>query len=414
MALISNRKILIASTVGNIIEFYDFTLYGFFTPLIAQLFFPSSDPRTAILSTLAIFAAGFLMRPLGGIIFGHIGDRFGRKIALSASILLMSFATALMGLLPSYEMVGIWASISLMVCRLLQGISAGGEYNGAFILLIEHGNKQKIGVIGSFIVSSCALGALLAVFLGSIALKEDMPAWAWRVPFILGSLVGFLGLYIRLKINESPEFLAYLHKQPPLKFPLIYAFKENKRAFLRTIGVTTLSLTLINVLVVYINVYLNKTLLIPLRDVLQLNTFALLVFVITAPIAGILSDKIGHIRLIKILTIISMISTYPVFLLLNTQEFYFILCGEILLSIVTASLAGISNAFMYTEFPIAFRYSGSAFSNGIGSAIGGMAPFIASWLIFTTGNILMPPLYIVVCALITFGILSKFKTSVLS
>ena len=163
----NNKKVFFAGVLGNVIEFYDFTLFGFFAPLIARLFFPSFDPRTALLLTLAIFSVSFLMRPIGGILFGHIGDRYGRKFALSLSILLMAIPTAAIGLLPAYEEIGIWASLMLLVCRLLQGISAGGEYNGAFILLIEHGRKENAGFIGSLVVSSCALGALLAVFSGS-------------------------------------------------------------------------------------------------------------------------------------------------------------------------------------------------------------------------------------------------------
>lgn len=301
------------------------------------------------------------------------------------------------------------ASIALMICRILQGISTGGEYNGALILLIEHSNKRKSGFIGSFITSSCALGALFAVFLGTLALKVDMLAWAWRVPFIIGSLIGLLGLYIRTKIDESPEFLAHLHKEVPLKIPLIHAFRESKDALLKTISITAFSLTLINILVVYMNVYLNKILLIPLEDVLALNTFALVVFVVTAPVAGILSDKMGQVPLIKVIIMTSMILIYPIFMLLQLQTFYFILCGETILSILAASLAGVSNAFIYTGFPFASRYSGSAFSFGIGGAIGGAAPFMISWLIYSTDNIMMPPIYIIIFSLIALGSLKLTK-----
>ncbi|MBY0500645.1 MAG: MFS transporter [Alphaproteobacteria bacterium] len=396
----TQKKVFIAGTIGNVIEFYDFTLYGFFAPIIAQLFFPSSDPRAALLSTLAIFAAGFLMRPIGGIIFGHIGDKLGRKVALSSSILLMSFPTAIIGILPSYDAIGIWASIILMVCRLSQGLSTGGEYNGAFIFLIEHGKKDNAGFLGSLVTSSCALGALLAVFSGLLALREEMPSWAWRVPFLLGSLGGIIGFYLRNKIDESPEFLKCFHEQSTVKLPLAYAFREDRFSILRVIAVATFSQVLINTLVVYTNIYLNKNLNIPLENVLMLNTLALLVFTFTAPLAGFLSDKFGQIPVMFAATCVSIAVIYPVFLLFNSKELSSILYAEILLSILAASYAGTSNAFIYKSFPPFFRYSGSAFSYGVGGILGGATPFILSYLIYLTGNTMMPPLYIIVCSFV--------------
>lgn len=293
----NNKKVFFAGVLGNVIEFYDFTLFGFFTPLIARLFFPSFDPRTALLLTLAIFSVSFLMRPIGGILFGHIGDRYGRKFALSLSILLMAIPTAAIGLLPAYEEIGIWASLMLLVCRLLQGISAGGEYNGAFILLIEHGRKENAGFIGSLVVSSCALGALLAVFSGSLALHSSMPTWAWRVPFLLGGVVGLVGIYIRTRMEESPEFLQYASKRLVSAVPIIQAIKKEGISIVLTIGVATFCHVLINMMTVYINIYLNVVLNFPLGSALMLNTVALLFFTATVPFVGFISDKIGQINI---------------------------------------------------------------------------------------------------------------------
>lgn len=201
------KRVILAGILGNILEFYDFTLYGVFIPILAHLFFPKNNSYLALLASFGIFATGFFSRPLGGIFFGHLGDKWGRKNALITSILCMTCATSMIGMLPSYEQIGFYAPLLLVICRLLQGFSAGGEYNGSAIFIIEHLNDKNTGFIGSLLTVSCWGGVLFATIMGILALKIPSVEWGWRVAFLLGGPLGAIAFYIRKKIEETPEFI---------------------------------------------------------------------------------------------------------------------------------------------------------------------------------------------------------------
>jgi len=216
----NHKKAILAAMIGNALEYYDVMLYGFFAAALAPLFFPTTNHFVSITASLGTFAAGFLMRPLGGILFGHLGDRYGRRMALAFSILLVTVPTLTIGLLPTYEYIGIAAPIILVVCRLLQGLCVGGEYSGAAIFVIEHSKKKQEAFAGSVLCATGFLGGFLGTILGLICTLPYMPTWSWRIPFLIGSIIGLIGYYIRTQVDESPAYSQAMKRGEIIKSPL--------------------------------------------------------------------------------------------------------------------------------------------------------------------------------------------------
>jgi MHS family proline/betaine transporter-like MFS transporter len=295
----SRFKVALSSMAGNMLEFYDFYLYGTFASILAGLFFPSYDATAALIASLGTFAAGYLMRPIGAVVFGHLGDRLGRKRALTLSIFFMAIPTLVIGLLPTYHTIGIFAPIILFSCRLLQGVCAGGEYNGAAIFTIEHMKKDQDGFAGSLMSVSGGGGGLLATFLGALFMHPSMPSWSWRIPFIFGAFLGVVGYYIRKKIGESPAFKEEVSKKP-LSVPLLKAFQQYPVSILCCVGGAAFSGALSSTFVVYMNIYLTKVVGLTLNHSLWFNSFGLLIFVASAPLAGFLSDRFGKPKIMTI------------------------------------------------------------------------------------------------------------------
>lgn len=234
-------KAIFAAMVGNALEYYDVMLYGFFATMLAPLFFPTENQTISIISSFGTFAAGFLMRPLGGMIFGHLGDKFGRQKALVLAIFLVTIPTFTIGILPTYVEIGIAAPIILVICRLLQGLCVGGEYSGASIFVIEYSKKGQETFAGSILTASGLFGGVIGTFLGFICTLSFMPSWGWRIPFLLGSLMGLVGYYIRKNVNESPDFMRHKNEKVA-KVPLFLVFQNRKINLLCTIGIGAVSL----------------------------------------------------------------------------------------------------------------------------------------------------------------------------
>lgn len=400
----SKRLILTSSLAGNILEFYDFSLYGIFSPVFAILFFPNTSPTTTFLASLATFGVGFFMRPLGGIVFGYIGDRLGRKKALSLSIILMAIPTLIVGFLPTYDQIGIVATVILIACRLLQGLCAGGEYNGASIFLIEHLGYRLSGLAGSLIASSGAIGSLLALSLGAFFLQSTMPINAWRIPFLLGAGFGIIGLYIRRHISETPEFTNAIKKELSIHPSLIQIWKSHLRAILTTIGIAALVGSLSSMLMIYMNIYLYNVMGFVQTKSLFFNSLELLIYIFIGPLAGWLSDKIGHLQMMIIGALGIFISIYPIFLLLQQESTIILIFSQLIFCLFACVFIAPSSAVMNTLFPVNIRYRCIALSYGIGiAAFGGSMPFICTLLIKVTQNNMMPAIYLMLCASISLG-----------
>ncbi len=371
------NKIILASVFGNALEFYDFTLYGVFAAIIANQYFPGGNETSKLLYSLAAFAVGFFTRPIGAVLFGHLGDRYGRKNALSLSILLMGIPTCLISISPSYQQVGIAASIFIFMCRLLQGVFTGGEYNGAAIFAIEHVGKKCPGFIGGLITGSCVIGATLATFMGACTQMPGMPYWAWRVPFLVGGLISLVGYFIRRKIGETPEFIALEEQNKLSRIPLFKAFISRPRSCLISFMLGGLNGALSYTMFGFLNIYLSRYLGIPMSIAMQLNLIGLLVFMLGAPFMGYLLDLLGHLRFFNFAICGIMTLAVPIFIAISTKNTVLIIVGQILLGLSTASIAGSGHAVMQALFPVADRYSGIAFNFSLGMALlGGMTPII--------------------------------------
>jgi MHS family proline/betaine transporter-like MFS transporter len=377
----SQKKVMIAGVVGNALEFYDFSLYGFLTPILSTLFFPSSDPFVSVILAYSVFATGFLMRPLGAAFFGHIGDRYGRKMALSLSVILMAIPTTFIGLLPTYEDIGIVAPILLVICRLLQGLCTGGEYNGAAIFVMEHQKRNKSGFAGSVICASCSLGSLLGLGVAQLCLNMNLPTWGWRLPFLLGFLIGVIGLYIRRNLDESPQFDKVQNTHETVKMPLLEAIKRQPISMLCIIGLAWLNGAMYYTCFVYLNTFLANELGWSLTQSLPVLACGMIVYTIFAPIGGWIADRFSITKVMGFAIGAIAVLAVPSFSYFHSGNLWKILLAQILLSCFSAVFSGPLNAFMIKLFPTKDRYSGIAFSYSIGMALfGSTTPMILTVL----------------------------------
>lgn len=396
------KKVLLSALMGNALEYYDFTLYGFFAAYLSPLYFPSDDPLTSTIASFGAFAAGFLMRPIGGIIFGHLGDRYGRRAALLLSIYVVIIPTLIIGLLPVYSQIGIFAPFTIVLCRIIQGICTAGEYTGAAVLIAEYTDHNRPGFACSLLPASSLIGAILGTALGAICLMDIMPSWAWRIPFIMGFVFGLLALHLRTEIEESPTFAHLAKNHKITKSPLLEILKKQKRNFLCTMGIGATSLAPFYIISLYINsliVQLNPS----ASSSMFLNVGVLLMWMLFIPTIGYFSDKIGLRKMMSFGAILLSSVSLPVFLFVNHDiSIEKILLAQIILSFCGAFFVAPAGAFLATKiFPAAYRYSGMAIGVSCGEALfGGTAPLIATTLVILTGASIAPGFYLMFCGVI--------------
>ena len=384
--------------IGNALEFYDFSLFGFSAPLLTKVFFGELTHTAAMLSSLGTFAIAFLTRPLGGLLLGSVGDKLGRKEALSLSILLMAFSTALIGCLPSYSMIGIFSPLLLMLLRVFQGLGAGGEYPGASLFLIEHFNNNHKGFAGALVIASCALGVLVASLSMFVCLSLSS-TWGWRIAYLLGGAAGIVGFYIRRNLCETPLFLEAQYNKE--RVCLSHILKNRKNALLRSFGLSIFANILINITVVYTGIYLSEQGLIPYKKTLPITAWGLLMMAISALLFAKLADRIGLKKVMRAAAISCFISAIPVFLGFNSGYDLSVYVGISVLGALTGTFAGLSNAFISTLFPVQERYRGMALGYNMGLALfGGTTPILCYYLIGITNNYLMPAFYLMGASLI--------------
>ncbi|MCZ6768370.1 MAG: MFS transporter [Acidobacteria bacterium] len=408
------RKTVIVAVVGNIMEWYDFALYGYFAPVLAHLFFPSEDPAVSLVSTFGVFATGFLMRPVGAAIFGHFGDRMGRRKALSASVLLMAGATALMGLLPTYAQIGMTATVLLTFLRLLQGISAGGEFTGSISFLVEHAPPSRRGFIGSWTTFSGVSGMILGSGAGALVTyllsDEALNSWGWRIPFLLGIVTGAVGYYLRFGVEESPMFKALKESGKVVRAPLKEAFREFHKEMLTAVGVNWLNAAVFYTVWVYNTTYLATVIGLPLSSALLINTLSMLFLIIAIPIMGALSDRVGRKPLLIAGCVGVGCMAYPLYYLLSQGTFGSALTAQLLFVIPISMLQGTMPTTMVELFPTSSRYSALSISYNIAFAIfGGTAPLVATQLISMTGDPLSPSYWLIFSAVVSLLVILSMK-----
>jgi MHS family proline/betaine transporter-like MFS transporter len=408
------RVAIITGVVGNVVEWYDFSVYGYFAPIIAGLFFPSRDPFASLLATFAVFAVGFVMRPVGAVLFGHYGDRAGRRNALAATVILMAAGTALIGVLPTYAQAGVLAPALLVAARLLQGLSAGGEWGGSTSFLVEYAPESRRGFIGSWQQFSTAFGLLLGSGLGflltSTFSQDALQAWGWRLPFLVGSLVGIIGLYMRLRIEETPKFRAIEKAGEVARSPLLETLRMYPREILAALGFTLLWTVSYYVFLTFMPTYLSSVLKVPLSQAFLSNTLGLLFFIGLIPVMGAISDRLGRKPLLILSAIGFAVLTYPLFAVISQGVFLLILVAQLAFGFLEALYSGPGPAAIAEIFPTRVRYSALSIGYNVAvAAFGGTAPFIATYVIAQTGNNLSPTIYVVLSALITLVVLLRIK-----
>jgi metabolite-proton symporter len=378
---------MLAAAAGSALEWYDFFIYGTASALVfGPLFFPNSDPGIGVLSSFATFAVGFLARPFGGLFFGHFGDRLGRKPMLIATMLLVGGGTFLIGLLPTYAQIGIWAPVLLLVLRLVQGFGAGAEYGGAVVMAVEFAPPGRRGFYGSFAPAGTTIGNLLAgasFYLVTILSRDQLLAWGWRIPFLVSLLLLGLGLYIRARVSETPVFTQSSAKQPPLRAPAFEALKRHPRNFFVVVGARLAENGLGYLFPVFGLSYLINTLHISRAVAITGVMLGNIAMIIGLVLFARLSDRIGRRPVYIGGALFAGAFAFPFFLMVGTGNAAFIFLAFVLMmGIGSGAMFGPQAAYFAELFGPRLRYSGFAFARELGSIIaGGPSPFIAALLV---------------------------------
>jgi MHS family proline/betaine transporter-like MFS transporter len=408
------RSAITAGVIGNFLEWYDFGVYGYLVPIISQLFFPSSDAVASLLSTFAVFGVGFLMRPVGSILFGIYGDRYGRRKALSAVIFVMALATFAMGLLPTYQQLGVLAPVLLVLVRLFQGLSAGGEWGGSTAYIVEFAPEARRGFFGSWqlvgVGSGFLFGSLTAAMINTVLAPAVRLAWGWRLPFLFGIAVGIVGAYLRWRLTDTPKYLEIEEQGAIAAAPLSEAFNKYPRETWLGFGVTVHNTVAYYMALVYMTTYMSSVGKVSPTTALWIGTACLAVFVLLLPLMGLLSDYIGRRPLLITSCIGYIVLGYPFFALATSGYLELAAGAQLLMVLFYAPYAGASPALYAEIFPTRVRYTALSIGYNIAVAIfGGFAPFIATFLVQVTGNRRAPAAYVVIAALVTLVFLLRTR-----
>lgn len=393
-----NKKQILAISLGNTLEWLDFGLIIYMAPLIGATFFPHRTPAAATLETLTVFAAGFICRPLGGIIFGHFGDTLGRAKPLRLSVLLIALSTIFVGILPSYETIGWLSPLLFTLIRLAQGISIGGEYTGVMIMLAESAPKNKRGFLTSFAASGANLGFLLAtillLLLKMFFSKEAIADWGWRLPFLFAGLPGMIILYYRFKLSETRVYTRLQSTHHLTTIPFVTALSLAPRQLLIILGLTCMSSSFYYIFFGFMPTYLDVFVGVSLQSSLLIQSLLLVAMLFLVPIAGLLGDLWSRRNLLLFTASCIIIFALPCFKLLDSGEHASIMLAMMIATFISSLDQGNSLAAVVETCPENVRYSGIAFSYNLGMALfGGTAPIVVSLLI-TKSGLLAPSYYL--------------------
>ncbi|GAA1297513.1 MFS transporter [Pseudonocardia xinjiangensis] len=403
----SVRRVVVASLVGTSLEWYDFFIYGTAAALVFNhLFFPSFDPLVGTLLAFTTYAVGFVARPLGGIVFGHYGDKVGRKNVLVATLLLMGVATFAIGLMPTYETIGVWAPILLVLLRFLQGLGLGGEWGGAVLMTLESGDPTKRGLNASWPQVGVPIGLLLAngvlSLMGGVTGDDAFMSWGWRVPFLLSGLLVLVGLWIRLTVAESPLFREVETKQVKARAPIVDVLQRYPRQVLLAVGARVGVDVAFYIFVLFITTYVVTYLKLPQSYALNAVLIAAACQVVFIPFFGSLSDRIGRRPVYLAGAVGAAIWTFAFFALLDTGNFLLIVLAAVVALVFHAAMYGPQASFIAEMFPTQVRYSGASMGYQLAGVVGGaLAPIIATALLSQYDSGLAVSIYATVALAIT-------------
>jgi MHS family proline/betaine transporter-like MFS transporter len=413
----SVKRVIASTMIGNGLEWYDYALYGTFTALISKHFFPAGDETAALLATFGIFAVGFFMRPIGGMLFGYIGDKYGRKNALALSILMMAIPTSCIGLLPTYASIGVWAPILLTVIRLVQGLAVGGEFGGSVVYLVEHANKHNKNMMGSTSILSLVLGLLagaaVSSLLAAVMTPEDFESFGWRIPFILGFFIGIVGLYIRNKLCESPAFTEAKEAGHLSERPVRDAFLCNYKEILLGLGVYLAVTIPFYIQTVFMNSFMIKFLDFSAKDALSAYVAVLIAMMALTPVSAFLCDKYGRTKVMALSLAAYLLYALPFayFLQLGAAQAVW---AQIGFAAIMAFYIAPVPALLVDLFPARTRYTGMSLSANLAAALfGGTAPMVLAKLLDPAGTDYYPiSWYVILAATASFACLACAERAV--
>ncbi len=405
----SKKRIIAAGIIGNVIEYYDFALIGFLAVMMGKLFFPSDDPFLSLLGSFGAFAAGMIMRPVGAAIFGHIGDRVGRRFALMASLMLMALPTFLIGFLPTYAQIGIMAPILLVLLRMIQGLSVGGEYASSIVYLVEQSSPNRQNLYGSFV----SVGAKIGMALGSALcggllwyLGEDaMGEWGWRIPFFLSIVIAAAGLYLRRNLTDNYQ----PHEDKTI--PLVAIFKEHKKIFGQFLIVASVIWMFYYTLFIYLPIWLEASAGLSKSDAGTINTISIVLGVIFIPAMAMVADKLGSVRVMKMASIATLITVFPLLYAMVHGGFYGALAAtSLMVVLLCAYQAPIFSAVVHALDYHGYRASFTALILGSAAGIvGGITPALMTSIVEFSGDPYSPAYLIAIGSLIAWGVLLRIR-----
>lgn len=414
------KKAITAAALGNAMEWFDFGVYGFVAYALGQIFFPGATPGVQVIAALATFSVPFLVRPLGGIFFGALGDKYGRQKILAITIIIMAISTFCIGLIPSYDSIGIWAPILLLLAKLAQGFSVGGEYSGAAIFVAEYSPDKKRGFMGSWLdfgsIAGFVLGAGVVVVLSSVLGEQRFMAWGWRLPFFLALPLGVIGLYLRHALEETPAFQKHsenLQQHSAADAPQPVSFAEiargHWRSLLSCVGLVIATNVTYYMLLTYMPSYLSHNLHYPEDHGILIIIVVMLGMLFVQPVIGLLSDRFGRRPFVIGGSIGLLLLVVPCFMLITSGSLVLIFAGLLVLAVLLNAFTGVMASSLPAMFPTKIRYSALAIAFNISVLIAGLTPTLSAWLVEVTQNLYMPAYYLMAIAVVGLitGILMK-------
>ncbi|AMW84752.1 L-Proline/Glycine betaine transporter ProP [Pseudomonas yamanorum] len=407
------RKAITAAALGNAMEWFDFGVYGFVAYVLGKVFFPEASPSVQMIAALATFSVPFLIRPLGGLFFGRLGDKYGRQKVLAATIVIMSLSTFAIGLIPSYDSIGIWAPILLLLAKMAQGFSVGGEYTGASIFVAEYAPDRKRGFLGSWLdfgsIAGFVLGAGVVVLISAVIGEEAFQSWGWRLPFFLALPLGMIGLYLRHALEETPAFQQHVEQleqgdREGLAGGPKVSFKEvatkHWRSLMTCVGVVVVTNVTYYMLLTYMPSYLSHNLHYSENHGVLIIIAIMVGMLFVQPMIGFVSDKIGRKPFILFGSIALFFLAIPAFMLINSGKLGLIFSGLLIIAVVLNFFIGVMASTLPAMFPTHIRYSALASAFNISILIAGLTPTAMAWLVETTNNLYMPAYYLMVFAVL--------------
>jgi MFS family permease len=407
-------RAMLAGTVGATIEWYDFFLYSVVTGLVfAKLYFPGSDPLIGMVQAFGVYGVGFIARPVGAFIFGHYGDRIGRKATLIATLTLMGAATAAVAFVPTYEKIGVWGGIALVFLRFVQGVGVGGEWSGGVLLAMEWGKSNNRGFITAWPQFGSPVGLFLAngaVWLCSLTSGADFLTWGWRIPFLVSALLSLVGLYIRVGVRETPAFTRLIEEKRLAQAPVSEAWKGHWRPMIWVILTRMVELTPYYIFTSFIFAYGTSHLRLSQDLLLTAVMSAAVLSWFTIPFAGWLSDRWGRKKVLLLGAVWIIAYGFAYFWLLDTRDTGLVIAAIVLSLIPHDLMWGAWGAFVSENFPARLRYSGAGVSSQLGSVIpGGLAPLVAAWILARYHSGYPIAVYMAACGLIGLYAITRLK-----